>query len=304
MAVTFDEALDEDSLPSPDDFRITVAAYFNDVASVAISGTTVTLTLQTPITHNNSAVRVRYTSTASRPIQDLAGNDVATFSDQNVHTATPPATAGVLVDFKGGCSEASCPHAPTGNAEAGPGQGEITVTWTPAAIGRAARLGIVAGVGDGRFEPARLVTRVELAAPLVRLWQTLGRRCRNHVRMPFADVSVDSGARTGVACLRDVGVTAGTGARTYSPQRVATRAEAATMLARMWSLTGHECPDAELAFDDVAADSVHADGIACLHAIGVTNGTGAATFSPDRLITRAELAALAVRLHDLAKEAN
>ena len=42
----------------------------------------------------------------------------------------PPATA--LVDIGGGCTQPSCPDAPTGTAEPGPGAGQITVNWAPA----------------------------------------------------------------------------------------------------------------------------------------------------------------------------
>ena len=140
LTITFDEALDEDSVPSPEDFSVTVSHDIPGVASggVAISGDTVTLTLQTPTTHNSVDVYVRYTTNASRPLQDLAGNDVTTFKNQRVTNVTATAVAGVLVDFGGGCSDPSCPDAPTGSAMSGAAPGEITVTWTPAATGGAA----------------------------------------------------------------------------------------------------------------------------------------------------------------------
>ena len=137
LTITFSEALDEDSVPSPEDFTVTVSHDIPKVAAggVAISGDTVTLTLQTPTTHNSVSVYVRYTSVESRPLQDLAGNDVATFKNQRVDNVTPTAGAGVLVDFGGGCGEDTCPDAPTGSALSGPVDGQITVTWTPAATG-------------------------------------------------------------------------------------------------------------------------------------------------------------------------
>ena len=53
--------------------------------------------------------------------------------------------------------------------------------------------------------------------------------------------------------------------------------------------------------DDVAADSVHLDDISCLRALGITGGTGASTFSPDRQVTRAEFATLLARLYEAAE---
>ena len=59
-----------------------------------------------------------------------------------------------------------------------------------------------------------------------------------------------------MACLHTVGVVGGTTAATYSPQRAATRAQVATMLARIWRLSGRECPaDAPNPFSDVADGS-------------------------------------------------
>ena len=154
--------------------------------------------------------------------------------------------------------------------------------------------------GDGS-EPVQTMTRAEVAGPLVALWQALGERCPRVVRMPFRDVPIGSQARTDVACLHTLGVVGGTTATTYSPDRAASRAEVATMLARIWQLSGRECPaGAPNVFTDVADGSVHRDGIVCLHAQGVTAGTTATTFSPDRPITPVQLAALVTRLTEAA----
>ena len=63
LTVTFDEALDEDSVPAASQFFVTVGADRVNVASggVAVSGVTVTLTLQSAVTHGDT-VLVRYTN--------------------------------------------------------------------------------------------------------------------------------------------------------------------------------------------------------------------------------------------------
>ena len=166
-------------------------------------------------------------------------------------------------------------------------------------IQRAARLGIMPGVGDGRFDPERPVTRLDTAAPMVRLWQALGGTCPRATRTPFRDLPARGGVRVDIACLYAEGVVAGTGAVTYSPDRVLNRAQMMTLMARMWRLRGHDCPDDPPdPFDDVSDGHYHRADILCMYALGVTRGTGANTFSPEQQLTRAEVAVFAARFHD------
>lgn len=168
-------------------------------------------------------------------------------------------------------------------------------------IERAVSLGIMSGTGDDRFEPTRQVTRAEVAAPLAGLWRLLGGTCPSVASMPFDDLPSDGQVRGDVACLHTAGIISGRTAVTYSPDRVLNRAQTATLLPRMWRLTGRTCPDAEPPFTDVADDNVHRDGIACMAALGVTKGTTSTTFTPAKRVTRGQLAVLAARLHDAAK---
>ena len=153
-----------------------------------------------------------------------------------------------------------------------------------------------------RFGPQQPLSRGDVAAPLVRLWSVLGQRCpRIPTRLRLADVA-GAQARLDVGCLLELGITTGTTRTTYSPEEPLTRAQTASMLARTWTASGRECPtDSQPPFTDIA-DSVHHDDIACLHALGITTGTGATTFTPERPITREEAAVLVARLHSLATE--
>ena len=89
LTVTFDEALDEASVPAPGDFHVTVGTARRNVAAggVAIDGAAVTLTLASAVLHGDT-VKVRYTKPAANPLQDAAGNDVETFADQSVTNNT------------------------------------------------------------------------------------------------------------------------------------------------------------------------------------------------------------------------
>ena len=88
LVLTYDEALDEDSVPPADAFTVTVAGSSRDVDSVAISGMAVTLTLASAVT-SGQTVTVGYTAPPSQPLQDTAGNDAADFSNQAIDTTAP-----------------------------------------------------------------------------------------------------------------------------------------------------------------------------------------------------------------------
>ena len=69
------------------------------------------------------------------------------------------------------------------------------------------------------------------------------------------------------------------------------------MLIRIWKSTGRDCPqNPETPFTDIVDDSPHAEDIACLHALGITTGTTATTYSPELSFTRAQSASMLIRI--------
>ena len=92
MTLTYNEALNEDSAPSKDNFTVTVNGATATVNHVSVSGSEVTLRLASEITSEDT-VTVSYTvpTDLSAPrIKDLAGNAAESFSDQDVENNTPP----------------------------------------------------------------------------------------------------------------------------------------------------------------------------------------------------------------------
>ena len=92
LTLTYDEALDENSEPSPDAFSVTVGGMGRAVDGVSVSGSSVILTLASAVTATDT-VTVSYTvptDAAAPRIQDEAGNPAAPFSDQEVENNTPP----------------------------------------------------------------------------------------------------------------------------------------------------------------------------------------------------------------------
>ena len=94
LTLTYDEVLDDADRPSTSDFAVTVAGQAADVSSVDVSGRAVLVDLVNAVTAGQD-VRVTYTDPSTdndaNAIQDPAGNDAATLTNQSVaNTSTVP----------------------------------------------------------------------------------------------------------------------------------------------------------------------------------------------------------------------
>ena len=89
LVLIYDEALNENSTPAPDDYAVTVGGTAAPVVSggVSVSGRAVTLTLASAVTHGQ-AVTLDYTP-GTNPVQDEAGNDAAALTNKTVTNNTP-----------------------------------------------------------------------------------------------------------------------------------------------------------------------------------------------------------------------
>ena len=79
LTLTYDEALDPDSVPAAGAFAVTAGGARVPVSGVAVAGSAVTLTLASPAAAGQ-AVTVGYTRPGANPIRDLAGNRAASFA--------------------------------------------------------------------------------------------------------------------------------------------------------------------------------------------------------------------------------
>ena len=100
LTLTYNEALDGDSVPAASAYTVKVGGTAVDLAAtdpVAISGSAVTLTLAAAVSESDT-VTVSYAVPSTNPVQDSAGNDAAALTDQAVtHVDT---TAPTLVSVE------------------------------------------------------------------------------------------------------------------------------------------------------------------------------------------------------------
>lgn len=99
--------------------------------------------------------------------------------------------------------------------------------WYADAVYALASLGIVNGVGGGQFAPERAITRAEFAAIAARFADSAT------VTVTFSDVPAAHWAYEEISTAATYGWVTGVGGGLFAPDRLITRAEAATMVNRM-----------------------------------------------------------------------
>lgn len=149
------------------------------------------------------------------------------------------------------------------------------------AVAWAVANGITGGTAENTFSPDAPCTRAQV---VTFLWRAMGSP-EPRSAGTFTDVNASSYYAKAVRWALENGITSGTSATTFEPNAVCTRAQVVTFLMR--ALDGRSYGSA--GFADVAASSYYADAVAWAVANGITDGTGATTFSPDTQCNRAQI---------------
>ena len=99
LTLTYSEDLDENSELATTTYTVTADSTTHTVSDVAISGTTVTLTLTTPV-QGGQTVRLSYAPPSTDPLQDLDGEDAAQLTNVTIanNTGVPPMLDSAEVD--------------------------------------------------------------------------------------------------------------------------------------------------------------------------------------------------------------
>lgn len=100
------------------------------------------------------------------------------------------------------------------------------------AIDQLAALGVVGGVGGGRYHPTGTVTRGQMASFLARAWEARTGAALPVAGAPFPDIEGDVHADN-IRRITPLGLTGGTDDGRYLPGATVTRAQMGTFLARL-----------------------------------------------------------------------
>ena len=142
---------------------------------------------------------------------------------------------------------------------------------------------VTSGVSATSFAPNASCTRGQM---VTFLWRAAGSPEPKSTDTAFTDVKSGAYYEKAVAWAVENNVTTGTGATTFSPGATVTRGQSVTFL---WRANGSAAAAGAGAFTDVAASAYYASAVAWAVENNVTNGTGAATFSPNADCTRAQI---------------
>ena len=140
---------------------------------------------------------------------------------------------------------------------------------------------ITNGTGGNKFSPDAVITRAQMVTFLWRAYGAPKVTCDN----PFTDVDADAYYYDAVLWAVSNGVTKGTSATTFSPDLAVTRSQAVTF---QWRASGAMMASGD-SFSDVPEDVWYTDAVTWAAVNGITKGTSATTFSPDMVVSRAQV---------------
>jgi hypothetical protein len=161
--------------------------------------------------------------------------------------------------------------------------------WAAAAVAALKARGIISGYPDGKFHPNDEVNRASMAVMLT--------RAKNLAANPgaagFPDVPPGYWAAGAVGAARAAGYLEGYPDGSFRPQRGLSRAEAAVLLDKAFAPRDSGRTSS---FSDVGSSFWAAGAIRQMAAAGIISGYPDGAFKPDRVMSRAEAAALLAKL--------
>lgn len=176
---------------------------------------------------------------------------------------------------------------------------DIVNNWAAPEIITAARLGYVAGYDDRTFRPNQAVTRAEFTTMVVQAFDFYP----GSVELKVFKDTLHHWAEKSIEELSLVGVVRGYPDQTFRPDEYVSRAEIVEILSRIMNMNSLTAKGHAAAFKDV--DHVwNRDKIRELAAVGIVNGKSVDRFDPLGKCTRAEAAALILRILKLQPEIN
>lgn len=168
--------------------------------------------------------------------------------------------------------------------------------WYADAVTYVTERGLMGGVGNGKFAPNQELTR----AQIVELFYRLAGNPETVYTNQFQDVGSDSWYAKSVAWASNSGIVRGTSGNTFSPSSKITNEQLATIINNYVNYIGAELPTAEnpvSGLKDTWYVSEYAEaGVQLVWRTGIMNGDSQHNFDPKKTVSRADAAAIFMRL--------
>ena len=178
---------------------------------------------------------------------------------------------------------------------------DIKGHWAEEDINTMYQLGLISGVTAFQFEPERHITRAEFAAIMLR---AMGEEPKNYMTGRFYDVPADAWYFNTVNRAAEIGIISGYSASSFGPQDSINREQIAAIISRAMQLQGKgtgtdENNTASLGqfADQHNISSWARSGVAFAVENQIVMGRGDAQFAPLATATRAEAAAMILRMY-------
>lgn len=172
--------------------------------------------------------------------------------------------------------------------------------WAEGTVAKLAGMGVISGYEDGSFRPDNEISRAEVTAILVRALKLPAGSEQDLLK--FKDrASIPDWARGVVAAAAKEGLVRGypqpDGTVTFEPDRPVSRAEMAALVVRILEKKVGSVAPAELKFVDAGSIPQWArSSVGAAVAKGIVVGYPDNTFRPQKRVTRAEAAAMILRM--------
>ena len=172
--------------------------------------------------------------------------------------------------------------------------------WAKNAVNDMGSRMVVTGVGNGRYEADRSITRAEFATIVVRAMGL----AQGTAKSSFSDVSPEDWFNGYVDTATSYGLISGYGKAAYGPNDVITREQAMAILARSMKITGLKVDLTDSEINELLAkykDGADVSGYAkqavaaCIKS-GVVAGSSADLLSPKAHVSRVEVAVMVQKL--------
>lgn len=168
--------------------------------------------------------------------------------------------------------------------------------WYSQAVDYAVSHGMFSGTGAGTFSPSTPMTRGMIVVVLSNVAKADVSSAKD---ASFSDVQPSDWYADAIDWAYEQGYVSGTGANTFSPNSVVTRAQIAVILSNyLHSINADFEEDGNsVAFNDIASiPSWALEGVKYMQAIGLMAGDSAGNFNPNKELTRAEAATVFMRM--------